>query len=221
MDKKSIHEYHLAVRKTARYYAMGDLNKQTKQIWVVLHGFGYLASDFIQWFSAIADEHTLIIAPEALSRSYLSGTWGKVGASWMTKEDRLNEIDDYVNYLNELLIKITGVSGKKTEINCLGFSQGVATACRWVASDVVPVKKLVLWSGTPPFDTDYKKSKNLRNAEIRMCYGNDDKYISEKKVNEIKAFFDKNDFLHIKMNRFEGGHEIREEDLIQAMKDLS
>ena len=36
------------------------------------------------------------MAPEGLSRFYLEGFSGKVGATWMTREDRLNDIDNYL-----------------------------------------------------------------------------------------------------------------------------
>jgi hypothetical protein len=58
---------------------------------------------FIQKFKELASENTLIVAPEALSRFYLNGFSGRVGATWMTKEARDTEILDYLNYLNKLL----------------------------------------------------------------------------------------------------------------------
>src|ERR1051325_10016453 len=43
-----------------------------------------------------------LVAPEGLSRFYLSerATERRVGASWMTREDRLAEIADYLGYLD-------------------------------------------------------------------------------------------------------------------------
>jgi predicted esterase len=213
MSENSITEHHFKTEKKARYFTIGNLNQHTKIIWVVLHGYGFLADHFIQWFKILSDDNTLIIAPEALSRAYISGTRGKVGASWMTKEDRLVEIQDYVNYLNNLIGRLTDESVAKPEINCIGFSQGVATACRWVASDKIPIRKLILWAGSPPFDTDYMQSTNMVNAEILMCFGSKDKYIPEGKVKEIEKFFQQLNQLKITITHFEGGHEINKDVL--------
>ncbi|MEZ4763957.1 MAG: hypothetical protein R3C26_12480 [Calditrichia bacterium] len=37
-----------------------------------------------------------------MSRFYLQSTNGRIGATWMTREDRENEIADYLAYLNNL-----------------------------------------------------------------------------------------------------------------------
>ena len=34
-----IREEHITVSKTARYYTLGELNEQTQQVWIVIHGF--------------------------------------------------------------------------------------------------------------------------------------------------------------------------------------
>ena len=71
-----------------------------------MHGLGQLASVFIGYFKTIATPTRLIVAPEALSRHYIpqSGSSGtkdaRIGATWMTREDRDNEIADYVEYLD-------------------------------------------------------------------------------------------------------------------------
>ena len=40
-----------------------------------------------------------IIAPQGLHKFYLEGTSGRVGASWMTKENREDDIKNYLVYL--------------------------------------------------------------------------------------------------------------------------
>ena len=83
-----------------------------------------------------------IVAPEALSRFYDGDMQArmhrdaKVGASWMTREDRLSEIADYIAYLDavheSILARLGGA--RRLPVTVLGFSQGGATAARWVAS---------------------------------------------------------------------------------------
>ncbi len=100
-------EQHIQVQRTARYFQIGEASPKIQRIWYVLHGYGQLASFFAKHFEKIADEKTLVIAPEALSRFYSDGTGGRVGATWMTKEDRLNQIDDYIFYLDALHQRIS------------------------------------------------------------------------------------------------------------------
>ena len=77
-----------------------------RELWYVLHGYGQLAAPFLDDFRAIDDGTRLIVAPEALSRFYEGDVQArlhkdaKVGASWMTREDRDAEIADYVAYLD-------------------------------------------------------------------------------------------------------------------------
>ena len=100
---------HLKVPRSARYAMLGSTNAALSEVWFVCHGHGQLAGRFLSRFLPLESQQRLFIAPEALSRYYLSppkagphppGT--PVGASWMTSEDRESEIDDYVSYLDLL-----------------------------------------------------------------------------------------------------------------------
>jgi pimeloyl-ACP methyl ester carboxylesterase len=101
-------ERFLQVARTARYYRTGAPAPSLRQAWLVCHGYGQLASAFLHAFQPIADPTRLIVAPEALNRYYPgpdSGPHGPespVAATWMTREDRLHEIDDYVRYLDRV-----------------------------------------------------------------------------------------------------------------------
>jgi len=135
----------------ARYYKLGEINEHTRQIWFAIHGYGQLAQYFIRKFSPLESQGICVIAPEGLSRFYLNqleegGFRGndKVGATWMTKENRLTDIENYITYLNEIYHKEIGSSGKR--ISVLGFSQGTATASRWVMANKIHFNRLILWA---------------------------------------------------------------------------
>jgi len=93
------------INKTARYFTLGTLSDKIETVWFVLHGYGQLAKDFIDEFSILENNTTYIIAPEAINKFYLRGFTGKIGATWLTKEDRENEIKDYNNFLENVFIK--------------------------------------------------------------------------------------------------------------------
>ncbi|RZK92309.1 MAG: phospholipase, partial [Hymenobacter sp.] len=99
-------EHHLTISRTARYQQLGEFSAATRQLWLVAHGYGQLAEYFMRHFNSVHGldpTGTVIVAPEALSRFYISGTSGRVGASWMTTADRLVEIADQAAYLDALL----------------------------------------------------------------------------------------------------------------------
>src|SRR5205809_2907590 len=98
-----VHEHHLSVAKTARYFTLGERSGGVAQVWFVCHGYGQLAGRFLEKLRVLDDgTGRLLVAPEGLSRFYLSESPAerRVGACWMTREDRLAEIDDYVQYLD-------------------------------------------------------------------------------------------------------------------------
>src|SRR5512138_2618676 len=131
-------EQHIAVTRTARYYVVGGTDTESdeavRDLWVVCHGYGQLAATFVAPFEKLATPWRRIVAPEALSRFYLdaSRTPGdaepRVGATWMTREDREREIDDQVSYLDALVDRVRpGGAAGGVRLRVLGFSQGVAT----------------------------------------------------------------------------------------------
>lgn len=149
-------EHHLTVQRTARYATLGPQGPAAREVWFLLHGYGQRASAFLESFNSLDDGSRLLVAPEALSRFYLeSSTTGRhgdqVGASWMTREERAEEIDDYVRYLEGLRGQVLAPIGRASvPVRVLGFSQGVATAARWIAGTMWRPSELILWGGLIP-----------------------------------------------------------------------
>ncbi len=208
----------ISIPKTARYFTNGAMSDKIRFVWFVLHGYGQLAEDFIHNFEPIASDDILIIAPEALNRFYLKSYKGKIGATWTTKIDRENEIIDYTNYLNVLYDEMINQSNlKSVEITVLGFSQGTATACRWIIRSGVKVDKLILWSGGIPPDIDLKTHREIINRlNPTLVIGDKDDFIPEfliqqelKRIEGLK--------LNFNLRRFNGGHEIPKEVLLQII----
>jgi hypothetical protein len=93
--------HYVQVWRTARYYTHGTARASTQEVWLLAHGYGQLADNFLKKFSFLSPEKYWLIAPEALSRFYVDGLGmqnPRVGASWMTKESRETEIEDYIQY---------------------------------------------------------------------------------------------------------------------------
>lgn len=213
-------EHHVAITKTARYATLGAPGPGTTQVWFVLHGFGQLARYFIRDFAPLDDGRRLIVAPEALSRFYLGEVNGstsaqaRVGATWMTREDRLVEIDDYVRYLDGLhvhLMKTVDAAkreGSRVQTVALGFSQGVATACRWAARGSARLDRLVLWAGTLPpeieSDADFAP---FRALDLAIVLGGRDPFAEPAHLEELEGRLRAHD-VRYRLIRFDGGHEL-------------
>ncbi len=208
-------EKRIKIDFSARYYQLGQLSEETQQLWFVLHGHGHLAQYFIRKFAALDNDNNVIIAPEGLNRYYLEGFTGKVGATWMTKEDRLTDIGNYVNFLNEVYWNVLeGVDFQNLKITLLGFSQGAATVSRWALDDKVNFDRLILWAGIfpPDIDFDFGRQK-LAGVEVLSVVGDEDEYLNENVVKEQIALEQKLGIESRKIN-FSGRHEINEEVLL-------
>jgi len=213
-------ENNISITKTARYFTLGEASSKTKYVWIVLHGYGYHAGYFIKKFIPVLKPDVFIIAPEALNKFYKEGFNGKVGATWMTKEDRLNEILDYVNYLNELYKElIKQLAGAKFKLVTLGFSQGGATLIRWLNSRFVKTDYLVLWGSRIPDDFDFYNNTDLFKESKNMLYlGKQDPFLKYIDIGRYKELIDKHS-LNFETIWFDGGHDIPEAVLLDFEKN--
>lgn len=206
-------EHQLIVPRTARYYTLGTPSDSIKDLWIVCHGYGQLGRYFLRHFSGLDNGNTLVVAPEALSRFYLDGFSGRVGATWMTKEDRLTEIEDQAAYLNLLLQEQLRQLPQDVRVTVLGFSQGGATVCRWLATGQVPVHRLVLWAASFPEDIDFKAGKAaFQGLPVAVVYGTQDKFITPEKLEQKQQLITQLGIMP-QVFTFEGGHTIHPETL--------
>ena len=180
-------EHHLTVTRSARYQQLGYLSAATRRVRFVCHGYGQLAAYFARHFAFLpeTDPTTVVIAPEGLSRFYLSGNGGRVGASWMTRDDRLTEIDDHINFLNQLSAKALAKCPADVSITVLGFSQGTATVSRWLAQAGFRPAHLILWAGGFPDDLEPAAARRLLHGlKLSVVVGTEDEYINAEKVEQ-------------------------------------
>jgi predicted esterase len=181
-----VEEHHLTVQRTARYHTVGD-PAAARHIWVVLHGYGQLARFFLRPFEGLA-EGRLIAAPEGLSRFYLDDDHSRVGATWMTREDREREIGDQAVYLDRLVERLLEQCGGVRPVSVLGFSQGVATACRWSAVSRNRFVSLVLWGGTMPPEHDAATLRECwARTRVELVHGEEDTVVPAEALAQNEA----------------------------------
>lgn len=211
-----LHEHHLTVERTARYYTIEPAEAGAREVWFVLHGYGQLAERFLHPFEALADGTRMFVAPEALARFYLhpdpppTGV-GHVGASWMTREDRLSEIGDNVAYLDALARHIfRRVERERVLLRVVGFSQGAFAAARWAAQGTTSVDQLVLWGGSLPPELDVGEAPNLSRLPVLIVWGDGDQYYDATKVaHDEKRLTDAG--VACRIITFAGGHQLSRE----------
>ena len=208
-------EHRLAVRRSARFYTLGEPGPSTREIWFACHGYGQLAGRFLEKLRVLDDGRRYLVAPEGLSRFYLSEspTERRVGASWMTREDRLAEIDDYVRYLDAVYADVFGsLARAQVTLHALGYSQGASTVSRWAAMGNAQIDRLTLWGGEFPPDLDLTLDtvvNRLRAARMALVYGRSDEYITPKVVQTITARLRQHGIPFTEIP-FDGGHELNE-----------
>lgn len=206
-------EHHLPIARTARYYTLGEATSPAalREVWFVCHGYGQLAGRFLRHFAALDDGERLIVAPEGLSRFYLSEDPAerRVGASWMTREDRLAEIHDYVRYLDAVYADVLRRADRATvRVHALGFSQGTSTVSRWVALGTARVDRVVLWGGELPPDLDLAAARErLAGADLTLVAGRQDVFITPKVVARDEERLRSHD-IPCRVVAFDGGHEL-------------
>jgi predicted esterase len=220
---RAFEQRHLKVPRSARYAIMGSLEAELTEVWIVCHGHGQLARRFLYRFLPLERPDRLFIAPEALSRYYLSPPQGgphpadaPVGASWMTVEDREREMQDYVGYLDLLYDEIFSIVDRaKVQLWVLGFSQGTATAARWVARGKVDPDRVVLYAGLLPSELDMERAARLaKRSPLTIVLGTNDEFAKPELIAAQEARLRQLGVAHT-IIRFEGGHEITPDVLIR------
>jgi predicted esterase len=180
-------------RRSARFYVLGgERGQPPAELWIVLHGYGQLAGRFIRHFAAIASPERMVVAPEALNRFYVEGAGGtrshadaRVGATWMTREDREREIEDQQAYLDAVLVAASP-DERPRRLVVLGFSQGVATAVRWLVRSAHAADRVIAWAGSLPAELDATGAAMLA-GRLTMVAGRTDALLTAERIEAERA----------------------------------
>ncbi|MEM8601909.1 MAG: phospholipase [Bacteroidota bacterium] len=222
----------LTIPRTARYYTLASPDDgPVREVWVVCHGYGQLASYFLRHFRAIEAPGRLVVAPEGLSRFYLDGADGqgnqgayeRVAASWMTRDDRDAEIADQVAYLDAVFAEVCARHAADPQTVALvgfGFSQGAATIGRWLdrspllAERLHRVQRFLTWGNVPPHDLDWPRARAawLDAAAVQIVVGAEDPFLTPERLAQAQAALDGVGVTY-EVVPFDGGHRLHAETL--------
>lgn len=198
-------EHHISVSRTLRYYTRGEITAANPLL-TVLHGYAQHPGFFIRKVEDLLSEGWGILAPEGLHRFYVNGSSGRVGASWMTKEDRLHDIADHIAYLNQLHLTEPMAFANRRVL--LGFSQGAATAVRYFCATNIRFERLVLWAGSFPPDVALPEfGERLKSAQIDLVIGAHDNIVPAEVYDQLHSNLEAAGAA-VRLHRFEGEHDL-------------
>ncbi len=203
----------LKVEKTARLTWIKDAKKKNSHLLIALHGYGQLSTYFSRKFEGLEQLDYDVLIPEGLHRFYLQGSSGRVGASWMTKEEREFDIEDNQNYLHSICEKY---GDDYEKIVLLGFSQGGATAARYYCDNKDFFKGMILWANVFPPDIDPLKGYFEGEHEY-FVLGNEDPYFPIEKQKEVLTLHSE---LGLNVVSFEGKHDIDKQTLHSILVNI-
>lgn len=226
MTESRLSARHIRVARTARYYTLGGRGGRVAEAWFGLHGYRQAAHRFARRFEVLDAPERIVVVPEALSRFYVDPSPGRhgpehrVGASWMTREDRDNEIADYVAYLDALARELaTSAAPAVRRRVVLGFSQGAHTASRWVVLGDTNVHELLLWGAGLATDlTRDALAAGLEGVHVTFVRGERDKF-RDRREEEAQDALLKELGIPFDVLLFSGGHEVAARPLLDLASE--
>ncbi|MBD0849787.1 alpha/beta hydrolase [Maribacter arenosus] len=210
-------EKQVTYQTTNSYTTSNTLTTETKNVWMVFHGIGYLSRYFINYFKDLPAEENYIIAPQAPSKYYLNNQYRHVGASWLTKENTRLETENVLAYIDQVYTQ----ENIQDNLNFIvfGYSQGVSIAARWVAKRRIKCNHLVLYAGglpreLVPGDFDFLVANRTK---ITVLVGDKDEYMNAERLKHESGKTESLFQGRAKQIIFEGGHEVKKELLNQFL----
>lgn len=200
-------EKFLTIQATHPYETLNPRTPDTRQIWVVFHGIGYLSRYFLRHFKHLEPGANYIIAPQAPALYYLDQTYTHIGGSWLTRENT----DLYMDNLLQLLDGLWRAEELQTapSLVLMGYSQGVSVLCRWVAARKIQCKRLVLYAGKVPEELGAEDFGHLsQDTEVEFFIGDQDPYVTPAMRAGMEDHMQMLFGDRLKITEYVGGHSL-------------
>ena len=162
------------------YSTLNTLTEDTKTVWFVCHGMGYLSRYFLKYFKGLNAEENYIIAPQAPSKYYIQPKM-HVGANWLTRDETKVGMQNILNYFDGIF-EAEAIPKDKNLI-ILGYSQGVSVAMRYMVFRKLQCSQLILHSGGIPkeiISTDFEYLNS--STSVKLIYGTSDEYLDAERI---------------------------------------
>jgi predicted esterase len=200
----SIETRHLATTISGRYLLDVPPGDGPFPLLVGFHGYGQTAEDHLEVLQRIPGaDNWLCCAIQALHSFYPRPD--KIGACWMTSQDRQRRIEENSRYVNLVVARIGGENPVSGTLVYHGFSQGTAMACRAAISGEHPPSGVMLHGGDIPPELDDLQ----RMARVLIARGRSDPiYRRDRWDSDLSRLG--NCRLTTTRCEFDGGHEVSE-----------
>ncbi|MFY0652601.1 MAG: hypothetical protein JXQ96_11235 [Cyclobacteriaceae bacterium] len=200
---------HVSFTFKAPFVTLNSITPNTRHIWIVCHGYAQMAERFIQKFSILDPNENFILAPQGLSRFYFD-TYTKIGASWMTREDRETDLENQRGYIDAIFENVfDGVDLSRYKLHLLGFSQGASMICRIAAHKKIEFSELILWAGGFPKELSANDFQFLgQGAKLKVVLGSKDEYYKSVDYKKELGYMEQGTGLKANFIRYEGTHKI-------------
>jgi predicted esterase len=209
-------EKEISYKTTNSYTTLNKLTSDTKNVWLVCHGLGYLSHYFVRYFKHLNPDKNYIIALQAPSKYYQDNSFKHVGACWFTKNNTITEIDNVCRYIDAVLEKENIPDNKNLIL--FGYSQGVSVALRYLAKSKLKCSQIVIQSGGIPKELTPEDFSFL-NTTVHHVYGKQDEYLFDERITYEKNRAETLFGTHLKITAFEGKHVVNTE-FISEIEDL-
>ncbi|WP_299099740.1 esterase [uncultured Winogradskyella sp.] len=202
-------EKEVSYKTTNSYSTLNSLTRETKNVWFVCHGMGYLSRYFLKYFKGLNAEENYIIAPQAPSKFYIQPKM-HVGANWLTRDETKSGMETIINYFDSVLESEN--IPNNVNLIVLGYSQGVSVALRYLSKKELQCHQLVIHSGGIPIELTNEDFKYLNDStEVKLIYGTEDEYLDDNRIQleseRAQSLFGK----RLKVIPFEGKHVVNVE----------
>ncbi len=198
----------LAARVHGRIYRRPASGDRAELLLVGFHGYGESAEDLMAEMDLIpGSSHWTLACVQGLNRFYNRRT-GDVVASWMTRQDRLQAIEDNLRYVTTAVDSLKSAEAPGIPTAFVGFSQGTAMAYRAAAGVPNPCHGVIALGGDVPPEL---AEANLEGfPPVLIGWGSEDQWYGETKLKQDLDLLSAQQVL-CESVRFSGGHEWTDE----------
>ncbi len=190
------------------YEVLYPILPTTKNIWLCFHGLGYLSKFFKKYFKSLDAATNAVIIPQAPAKFYLGKHFEHVGASWLTKVDTQQEMQNNLNYLDQIMVQEEILGDPRLVF--MGYSQGVSIATRLLKQYAQPIKALIMHSGSIPAELTEEDGKLFQANCSRFIHiaGTKDEYLTDELVKREESKIERLFGTDCELHRPEIKHEV-------------
>ena len=188
------------------YATLNQLTIDTKNIWLVFHGMGYLSKYFLKYFKNLNPIDNYIIAPQAPSKYYIQPKM-HVGANWLTRDNTEVGMQNIMNYI-DAVFEAENITEDRN-LFVFGYSQGVSIATRYVIKRQLQPSQLVLHSGGIPKEFKQNDFAFINSeCKVKLFYGKQDEYLDKSRIEIEKKKATELFGKHLEVLPFDGKHVV-------------